>query len=113
MQKSTLSKMCKGLTKARVQAKPLKCREGWKTDLLFIMDFQWKEALCAPTHISSYKDRLLQLYMIHRAYYNRDSIIHQMYSSVATTCLRCGAQPATLMHTIWDTVLLWYSTPSL
>ncbi|OCT76214.1 hypothetical protein XELAEV_18031411mg [Xenopus laevis] len=53
----------------------IKARAQWELSIDFITDDRWTQVLLTPLNISPiYKYRILQLYLIHRAYYTRSRL---------------------------------------
>ncbi|OCT87291.1 hypothetical protein XELAEV_18020989mg [Xenopus laevis] len=84
----------------------IKARAQWERSIDFITDDQWTQVLLTPLNIYPiYKYRILQLYLIHRAYYTR-SRLHKINPDIPDTCVRCNAAEGMLIHTIWSCPVL-------
>uniref|UniRef100_A0A803JR33 Reverse transcriptase domain-containing protein n=1 Tax=Xenopus tropicalis TaxID=8364 RepID=A0A803JR33_XENTR len=100
--KGLISNLYKKLLKLKVQANSSKSLAKWEKDIPTLNDSQWQQALKTPVQVSlNYKYRLLQLYIIHRAYLTK-SRLHRMDASISPMCNRCGQEEGTLIHTLWS-----------
>uniref|UniRef100_A0A803K647 Reverse transcriptase domain-containing protein n=1 Tax=Xenopus tropicalis TaxID=8364 RepID=A0A803K647_XENTR len=100
--KGLMSKLYKKLIEQRVQANTIRAQTKWESDIPTITDSQWQQALKTPTRVSlNYKYRMLQLYILHRAYLTK-SRLHRMDANISPVCNRCEQEEGTLMHTLWS-----------
>uniref|UniRef100_A0A803K169 Reverse transcriptase domain-containing protein n=1 Tax=Xenopus tropicalis TaxID=8364 RepID=A0A803K169_XENTR len=104
--KCKISTLYKYIMDARQKLTTMKCRESWEKDLGPILDDQWKEVLASPITVSiNCRHEMLQLYLIHRAYYT-PAKLHKIYQESSPLCFRCQAETGTLLHTLWSCPML-------
>uniref|UniRef100_A0A803KGA6 Reverse transcriptase domain-containing protein n=1 Tax=Xenopus tropicalis TaxID=8364 RepID=A0A803KGA6_XENTR len=100
--KGLISNVYKKLIKQSVQTKTIKALTKWENDIPALTESQWQQALKTPALVSlNYKYRMLQLYIVHRAYLTK-SRLHRIDPNISPLCNRCQQEEGTLIHTLWS-----------
>uniref|UniRef100_A0A6I8SLC4 Reverse transcriptase domain-containing protein n=1 Tax=Xenopus tropicalis TaxID=8364 RepID=A0A6I8SLC4_XENTR len=100
--KGKISSLYKQLYKPQHVDPEVRARDAWEGELGALFDVQWEWILSTPKLVSfANRHSLLQLYLIHRAYYTVQRL-YAMKVLSSPLCPRCGSETATLVHTLWS-----------
>lgn len=74
----------------------------WENDVGPLSDEEWNRAISSPQSISSnHNERLIQLYMVHRAYYTTTRL-SRFRPGYVDICPKCLLSPGTFLHLLWS-----------